>query len=56
LGQEIQIEEKSDCLINTEKEIGDGMHAKIYLANRKLANGGEEKICVKVFKPYQDAD
>ena len=28
------------------------MHAKIYLAKRE----GNEVICVKVFKPYQDAD
>ena len=40
------------CNIETIKEIGDGMHAKIYLAKRE----GNEVICVKVFKPYQDAD
>ena len=45
----------SQCNIETIKEIGDGMHAKIYLAKRWLENE-PELICVKVFKPYQDAD
>ena len=31
------------------------MHAKIYLAKR-WEEGEQETICVKVFKPYQDAD
>ena len=46
---------ESGCKIETIKEIGDGMHAKIYLAKRWEENE-EETICVKVFKPYQDAD
>lgn len=49
--------EQDKCLIETIKEIGDGMHAKIYLAKRYSETLGDyEKICVKVFKPYQDAD
>jgi hypothetical protein len=48
-------------MIETIKEIGDGMHAKIYLAQKQTLNQVTneqelEKICVKVFKPVQDIE
>lgn len=50
---------QSDQLkFETIKEIGNGLHATIYLAKKiELVNGVEndsELICVKVFKPYTD--
>ena len=42
----------------TVREIGDGMHANIYLAEKTLILNDEiidkQMICVKVFKPYSD--
>ena len=48
-------------MIETIKEIGDGMHAKIYLAQKQILNQETkeqdlEKICVKVFKPVHDVE
>lgn len=45
-----QYENSMVNFVETVKELGDGMQAKIYLA--KDSNGNQ--ICVKVFKPNID--
>ena len=47
--------------IETVQQIGDGMHAVIYLAERSVVSScgqilDKQEICVKVFKPYSDCD
>ena len=46
-------------IFETIREIGDGMHANIYLAQKSfvLEDHVVEKqfVCVKVFKPYSDS-
>ena len=53
-------ESRPKIKIETVREIGDGMHANIFLAHRIQYNGEEashkENICVKVFKTDADKD
>lgn len=61
VGNQTMESSENQFLIETVKEIGDGMHAKIYLAHKKTLNQKTsevevEKICVKVFKPVQDVE
>lgn len=51
-------ESQPKAVYETIREIGDGMHANIYLAQKQLIMQEQvietKLLCVKVFKPYVD--